>query len=129
LLLYDISDRNSFDSIRSQWGPDAQENAGETTSLVLVGTKSDLTANPDDLPRESMTREVSSEEGEALANEINAMFFMECSSKTGENVEAIVMRLVVALVRRFETLPNNLPGVTPPHPVQGSVQRETCRLC
>jgi hypothetical protein len=73
-----------------------------------------------------MTREVSSEEGEALANEINAMFFMECSSKTGENVEAIVMRLVVALVRHLEAFPNT--NITPTHP-QRSVVQETCALC
>jgi GTPase SAR1 family protein len=121
LLLYDISDRNSFDSIRTQWCDGARLNANENVIFAVIGMKTDLTPNQ---TGETMIREVTLEEGEALAEEISAMFFMECSSKTGENVEMIVMRLVVALVHRFETLSSNLPGITPPP--QGSVQRETC---
>jgi GTPase SAR1 family protein len=91
LLIYDISRRESFESIKTRWSQELKRHAvGMLT--VLVGTKRDLS--------ERQQREVSFEEGESLARELGLLFFMECSSKTGEHVEEIVMRLSAAILQQ-----------------------------
>ena len=77
ILVYDISNRDSFDHI-SNWIEDCLAQSPKTVFMVLVGNKSDLNDN----------RKVSFQEGQDMARNNNMMFF-ETSAKTGENVEKI----------------------------------------
>merc|ERR1719362_134270 len=71
MIVYDITNRQSFDSIPG-WIQHVRELVGEAETLVLlVGNKVDLEEN----------REVSTEEGEAAAREAGLMFF-EVSAKS-----------------------------------------------
>ena len=74
LVVYDISSRDSFNNVMS-WIEDCKNQSPKTIFIVLVGNKSDL----DD------KRQVSYEEGEALAKE-NGLMFLETSAKTAYNV-------------------------------------------
>jgi len=76
-IMYDISSRASFLNCRD-WVDKAREEGGDDVILILVGNKSDI---PD------TEREVSSAEGESLANELG-MLFIETSAKSGNNVKA-----------------------------------------
>ena len=77
ILVYDISNRDSFEHI-SSWIEDCKAQSPKTVFMVLVGNKSDLTDR----------RKVSLEEGKELAKNNNMMFF-ETSAKTGDNVVKI----------------------------------------
>ena len=77
ILVYDISNRDSFDHI-SNWIEDCLAQSPKTVFMVLVGNKSDLNDN----------RKVSFQEGQDMARNNNMMFF-ETSAKTGENVDKI----------------------------------------
>jgi len=75
LLLYDITNRASFDNIRT-WLAEIREYAQEEVVIMLLGNKCDVTE----------ARVVKREEGEKLAKEYN-IAFMETSAKTGMNVD------------------------------------------
>ena len=77
ILVYDISNRESFENI-SNWIEDCLQQSPKTVFMVLVGNKSDL----------NDIRKVSFEEGKEMAKNNNMMFF-ETSAKTGENVDKI----------------------------------------
>ena len=77
LLVYDITNRDSFEHI-SSWIEDCLAQSPKTVFMVLVGNKSDL----------SDKRKVTTEEGQQMAKNHNLIFF-ETSAKTGENVDKI----------------------------------------
>uniref|UniRef100_A0A8C5WKZ9 small monomeric GTPase n=1 Tax=Leptobrachium leishanense TaxID=445787 RepID=A0A8C5WKZ9_9ANUR len=75
LLLYDITNRTSFDNVRA-WLTEVYENAHKDVVIMLLGNKSDVTGS----------RVIRKEDGESLAKEYGVPF-METSAKTGMNVE------------------------------------------
>ncbi|KAK2583122.1 hypothetical protein KPH14_009148 [Odynerus spinipes] len=75
LLLYDVTNKTSFDNIRA-WLSEIREHASEDVVIMLLGNKSDC----------GQERVVKKEDGERLASEYKVPF-METSAKTGLNVE------------------------------------------
>ncbi|CAO3684706.1 unnamed protein product [Rhizopus stolonifer] len=88
VIVYDISNRQSFTNT-SKWIDDVRAERGEDVIIVLVGNKSDL----------SDKREVTTEDGEKRAKELNVMF-IETSAKAGHNVKTL-----------FKKIAQSLPGV------------------
>ncbi|XP_017844409.1 ras-related protein Rab-26 isoform X1 [Drosophila busckii] len=76
LLLYDVTNKTTFDNIRA-WLGEIREYAQEDVVIVLIGNKADCG---------SSERQVKREDGERLGREHNVPF-METSAKTGLNVE------------------------------------------
>ena len=76
-IVYDITNRSSFQSIQS-WIDDCSKQTSKTVLLLLIGNKSDL----------KDMREVQYEEGEKFAK-LHNMIFLETSAKTGENISSI----------------------------------------
>ena len=75
LLVYDVTDRQSFENIRN-WIKNIKQHASETVRKILLGNKCDMDEK----------RAVSTEEGQKLADEFGIQFF-ETSAKSGDNVE------------------------------------------
>ncbi|EPX70754.1 GTPase Ypt2 [Schizosaccharomyces octosporus yFS286] len=75
LLLYDVTDKKSFDNIRI-WFSNVEQHASENVYKILVGNKCDCEDQ----------RQVSFEQGKALADELGVRF-LEASAKTNVNVE------------------------------------------
>ena len=75
LIVYDVSRRATFARV-ANWLTEAKAHTGAHTTLILIGNKCDLDED----------REVSKEEGAKFAEENNLMF-LECSAKSGENVD------------------------------------------
>lgn len=73
LVCYDITSKHTFKNVR-KWIKDANEQCDKNKFVMLVGMKSDLEEK----------REVTTEEGEALAKEYNIMF-REVSAKENIN--------------------------------------------
>ncbi|KAJ2726695.1 GTPase Ryh1 [Coemansia sp. Benny D115] len=87
LVIYDITNRESF-SQTSKWIDDVRAERGADVIIVLVGNKTDL----------SDSRQVSTEEGEKKARDLNVMF-METSAKAGRNVKDLFKKIAQALPR------------------------------
>ncbi|KAH9258681.1 hypothetical protein BASA81_003183 [Batrachochytrium salamandrivorans] len=90
LICYDIADRKSFQQV-DVWIQDIHQFADVAANLVLVGTKSDLTS----------TRQVSEQEGRALADAHGILFF-ECSAKNQISVEQPFMGLAKQVFARMK---------------------------
>jgi len=76
LLVYDITNRLSFENIRG-WNNNIEQHASDGVNKILIGNKSDWTDK----------RTVTSEEGRALADELSMTSFTETSAKVNEGVE------------------------------------------
>ncbi|KAI7872441.1 ras-related protein rab-like protein-6A [Spinellus fusiger] len=85
VIVYDISNRDSFLNT-SKWIDDVRAERGNEAIVVLVGNKTDLNEK----------REVTVEDGEKRAKELNVMF-IETSAKAGHNVKTLFRKIAQAL--------------------------------
>ena len=60
MIVYDVTDRESFDNVR-QWMQEIENYAQKNVNILLIGNKNDLDSR----------REVTFEEGKALGNIIS----------------------------------------------------------
>ncbi|XP_036595083.1 ras-related protein Rab-26 isoform X1 [Trichosurus vulpecula] len=94
LLLYDVTNRASFDNIRA-WLTEIHEYAQKDVVLMLLGNKVDSTQE----------RVVKREDGEKLAKEYGVPF-METSAKTGLNVDLAFKAIAKELKHRSMKMPS-----------------------
>ncbi|KAI9591898.1 ras family-domain-containing protein [Syncephalis fuscata] len=85
VVVFDIANRNSFVNT-DKWIDDVRAERGNDVIIVLVGNKTDLVDK----------RQVSTEEGEKKAAELNVMF-IETSAKAGFNVKPLFRKIALAL--------------------------------
>ncbi|XP_032836171.1 ras-related protein Rab-6A isoform X1 [Petromyzon marinus] len=85
VVVYDITNVNSFQQT-SKWIDDVRTERGSDVIIMLVGNKTDLADK----------RQVSIDEGERKAKELNVMF-IETSAKAGYNVKQLFRRVAAAL--------------------------------
>ncbi|KAL7055610.1 hypothetical protein AAHC03_023027 [Spirometra sp. Aus1] len=92
LLVFDITNRESFSHI-SGWFEDAAMNMKcRSPSFVLVGQKSDLSA----------AREVPALEAECLAQRLGDYQYVETSALTGANVEQVFLLLAESVYSKMK---------------------------
>ncbi|TFF85388.1 MAG: GTP-binding protein, partial [Promethearchaeota archaeon] len=91
LVVYDITRHNTFDNVYSKWLKDFKNYVKKEGSYILIGNKSDLKDQ----------RAVNEDEGQKLAEEIDASDFIETSAKYGENVEKAFKNLVYQILRNY----------------------------
>ncbi|CAD6222992.1 unnamed protein product [Miscanthus lutarioriparius] len=85
VVVYDVSNRQSFLNT-SKWIDEVRTERGGDVIIVLVGNKTDLVDK----------RQVSTEEGESKAKELNVMF-IETSAKAGFNIKPLFRKIAAAL--------------------------------
>uniref|UniRef100_A0A8C6TWX6 small monomeric GTPase n=1 Tax=Neogobius melanostomus TaxID=47308 RepID=A0A8C6TWX6_9GOBI len=107
LLLYDVTNKRSFDNIRA-WLTEIHEYAQQDVVVMLLGNKADS----------SHVRAVKREEGERLAKEFGVPF-METSAKSGLNVELAFTAVAKELKHRTMKEPDE-----PKFQLQQYVDRE-----
>ena len=86
LLVYDITDKNSFDRVRN-WVKELKKILGEDISLVIAGNKADLERG----------RVVTNEEAEEFAKTVNAQHFL-VSAKLNRNVSELFLHLAKEMI-------------------------------
>ena len=91
ILIYDITDRNSFESVRNRM-IQIELIADKSLKRVLIGNKCD-----------EPNREVSEEDGKKFADKHNIGFF-ETSAKTGKNVNEVFYYLVEEILKDDEII-------------------------
>ena len=93
LLIYDITNKDSFDNI-IYWQNEVRNNAQEDTVLFLVGNKTDCTKE----------RQISKQEGENKAEELG-MIFTEVSAKNGDNILLLFQKIIEAIMEYVKNKP------------------------
>lgn len=88
IVVYDTTDRDSFNNVNN-WVKEVNRYASESTVKLLLGNKSDKTAE----------RAVPTEEAKALATSLN-MHFIEASARNGTNVEEAFVTVAKALAEQ-----------------------------
>ena len=92
LVVYDISDRGSFDDL-SSWITEFRTYVGEKVPIMVLGNKSDL----------DKERAVSLDEANKYAAD-NELFLLEVSAKTNEDdcVNKAINQFIVELVKQID---------------------------
>ncbi|KAJ7424906.1 Rho-related GTP-binding protein RhoF [Willisornis vidua] len=87
LMCFDVTDRNSFDNILTKWYPEVNHFC-KGVPVLLVGCKTDLRRDEEVLRklRDGRMEPVSRQQGEAMARQVRAVSYMECSARYQENV-------------------------------------------
>jgi len=88
IMVYDVTSMESFDHVE-EWLNEVERHANESTSKLLVGNKSDRVTE----------REVSTQEGQALARELGCDF-VEASAKNNIHVDKAFYDVVRKLRRQ-----------------------------
>ncbi|GAB4852813.1 hypothetical protein Ancab_017015, partial [Ancistrocladus abbreviatus] len=88
IIVYGVTDPQSFEDVK-QWLNEIDRYASDNVVKLLVGNKSDLTAN----------RAVSYEAAKAFANEIGIPF-LETSAKSASNVEQAFMTISADMIKK-----------------------------
>ena len=95
LLIYDISNKTSFNSI-GKWMESIEEISSSNTIVILIGNKSDLEDE----------RQVKREEGERTAKEYNIPFY-ETICKTGINIDEVFLRITKEILNKKGNIDSN----------------------
>jgi len=90
LLVYDITDRESFTKVRD-WVKELRKIVGQDISIMIVGNKIDL----------EKQRQVEEKDATEYAKSVGAQHFL-CSAKTGKNVEMAFIELTKAMIKRYD---------------------------
>lgn len=118
VLVYDVTDRRSFESIRN-WISQIQQHADVHVNKILVGNKCDMLDE----------KVVSTEEGQRLASEFG-MEFWETSAKNDINVEqsfhSIAKSVKDRLISDGGIGPTGAKGNVKLHSAQNSGNKRNC---
>ncbi|ESR58698.1 hypothetical protein CICLE_v10023530mg [Citrus x clementina] len=88
ILAFSLISRPSYENISKKWVPELRHYA-PSVPIVLVGTKLDLREDRQfhlDYPG---AYTISTEQGQKLKKQIGALAYVECSSKTQQNVKIV----------------------------------------
>ena len=88
ILVYDITDRDSFEKVRT-WVEELRLYLSRDTPIAIAGNKCDMASN----------KQVDSDEAETYATEVKAKHFYT-SAKTGKGIEELFYDVTKAILRR-----------------------------
>ncbi|CAN1241901.1 Ras-related protein RABD2a [Linum perenne] len=117
IIVYDVTDEESFNNVK-QWLSEIDRYATENVNKLLVGNKSDLTAN----------KVVSYETAKAFADEIGIPF-IETSAKNASNVEEAFMAMATEIKKRMASQPTSNAAKPPTVQIRGQPVSQSSGCC
>lgn len=82
LVCFSVTSRDSYENVKSKWVPEIKQHSqGTGVPFLIVGTKIDLRGQTGD--------NLTADEGNALAKELGAASYMECSALTQNNLKEV----------------------------------------
>ena len=90
LICFSVDMPDSFNHIHEKWVPEVQHHC-PNVPFLLVATKKDLRNDPTTKSASACERRktIPTEQGQAMAEKINAYTYLECSAKTREGVREV----------------------------------------
>ncbi|EZF70663.1 hypothetical protein H105_07108 [Trichophyton soudanense CBS 452.61] len=99
LICFSIVSPPSFDNVKAKWYPEIEHHA-PNVPIILVGTKLDLREDKAtaDALRSKKMEPVSYEQALAVAKEIKAQKYLECSALTQRNLKSVFDEAIRAVL-------------------------------
>jgi len=93
LVCFSVISKSSYQNVRSKWIPEIRHHAPDVP-ILLVGTKSDLREDKDTIKaladrNTPMVPASGLESGEAMAKDVQAIKYLECSALTQEGLKQV----------------------------------------
>jgi len=104
IICFSLCDPETYDSVKNKWLKEIEE-FNTKTPYILVGTKLDLRDNQDTIEslKERNQSPITTDKGNALAKEIQAFKYLECSALTQKNLPNVFEEAVKAV---FDSVQN-----------------------
>jgi len=95
VLCFSIVHPDSFHNVRQKWLEELKKSCPDTP-FILVGTKTDLRNDEETVRKlaEKNKEPISTKQGKALAKEIKAKYYMECSAKDLSSVNEVFLKAI-----------------------------------
>ncbi|KAI7733395.1 hypothetical protein M8C21_002011 [Ambrosia artemisiifolia] len=106
VLAFSLISRASYENVLKKWMPELRRFA-PNVPVVLVGTKLDLRDDKGYFADNVGSNVITTAQGEELRKQIGAAAYIECSSKTQQNVKAVfdtAIKVVLQPPRRKEVM-------------------------
>lgn len=99
IICFSISSPPSYENVKHKWHPEVVHHC-PNTPILLVGTKKDLRNDPEVLKKlkEHNLTTVTPQQGSALARQIQALKYMECSALNQEGIKEVFAEAVRAFL-------------------------------
>ncbi|KFO23994.1 Rho-related GTP-binding protein RhoG [Fukomys damarensis] len=99
VICFSIASPPSYENVRHKWHPEVCHHCPDVP-ILLVGTKKDLRAQPDTLRRlkEQGQAPITPQQGQALAKQIHAVRYLECSALQQDGVKEVFAEAVRAVL-------------------------------
>ncbi|TYK29702.1 rac-like GTP-binding protein ARAC7 [Cucumis melo var. makuwa] len=104
VVAFSLISKASYENVLKKWMPELRRFA-PSVPIVLVGTKLDLRDNGAYFTDHAGSNTITYSQGEELRKQIGAAAYIECSSKTQQNVKAVfdtAIKVVLQPPRRIE---------------------------
>jgi len=90
LICFSVVNPTSYSNVRSKWYPEVTHHCPDA-KIILVGTKLDMREDPETLEKlqEQGKKPITEPEGQALAKEISALMYRECSALTQKGLKQV----------------------------------------
>jgi len=108
IVCFSSVSRSSFLNVKQRWVPELRHHCKDVP-IILVATKTDLRQNSSTLEKlkENNDVPITNEEGQALAKEIRAEVYVECSARNMENVGEVFDKAIRTVVNPLKKKKNN----------------------
>lgn len=129
LICFSLVTPNSFENVKLRWYPELKHHCPDTPYL-LIGTKLDLREDPQALEtlKKQKLAPIATEQGKAVAEEIGAVAYIECSAMTQKGLKAVFDEAAKAVIKVDEKDDEPGPALKKNPKTQKKRRRERCTL-
>ncbi|KAI3912828.1 hypothetical protein MKW92_034127 [Papaver armeniacum] len=126
VLAFSLLSRASYENVLKKWMPELRRFA-PNVPIILVGTKLDLRDNRGYMNDHMDYGAITSAQGEELRKQIGAAAYIECSSKTQQNIKAVFDTAIKAVLQPPKR--KEMPKMRRPRSTSRSIMTVMCGGC
>ena len=105
-MCFCVLSRSSFNNVKNKWYKEIKSQCDPSTPFLIVGTKADVMEDRGVLKQLAAKGSVpvTKEEGQALAEDLGAVGYVECSAKTQVGMKKVFESAVCAVLSKRDRI-------------------------